>query len=448
MILRKPLLLLTALAVATFSFAQSQSGLLDSLMRQYAAHKKFNGSVLVAKGGKVLLEQGYGYKNVAAKTPATAADLYQYGSVTKQFTAAVILKLQEEKKLKLEDKLSKFFPQFSFADSVTLRHLLSHTSGIFNYTNDARFMNTEAVKPTTQARIFELFANKPLAFAPGSKYSYSNSNYMLLGYIAEKVSGKPYEALVRQYILKPAGMNTAGFDFAALKSGNKSTGYNIINGNQAMTAGIVDSSASYAAGALYGSVYDLYAWHRALQKGKVLSAQSMKQMETVALNNYALGVVVDTAYGKRVVSHGGGIFGFITDFVRYPEEDLAIVVLSNNGAVPVDNIAKGLAGIVFGQKVEWPAARTEITVPVDILNNYVGEYEITPAFKMMITLEGGQLMAQATGQSKNPLFAESNTKFFLKVVDAQLQFNKNAQGEVESLTLFQGGREIGGKKIK
>lgn len=446
--LRKPLLLLTALFIAAFSFAQEQTRLLDSLMRQYAQHMGFNGSVLVAKGGKVVLEQGYGFKNVAAKTPATAADLYQYGSVTKQFTAVLILKLQEEKKLKIEDRLSKYFPQLPFADSVTLHHLLTHTSGIYNYTADARFMNSEAVKPTTQSRIFELFANKPLAFTPGSQYSYSNSNYMLLGYIAEKVTGKQYETLLRQYILKPAGMATAGFDFAALRSDKKATGYNMISGSQAMPAGIVDSSVSYAAGSLYGSVYDLYAWHKAAQQGKILSAKSWGQFYTPLRNKYALGIAMDTLYGRQTASHGGGIFGFVSDFLRIPSEDLVVVVLCNNTSVSLNDITKNLAGIALNENIKWPEFKKEISVPVEVLNQYVGEYQVTPNFSLNITVENGQLMAQATGQSKNPLFARSETRFFLKVVEAELEFYKDADGNVTSATLFQAGREVPAKKVK
>lgn len=442
------LLIISFVAASFFAAAQSTPLLLDSLMRQYAAHKKFNGSVLVAKGGRILLEQGYGYKNVAAKTLATAADLYQYGSVTKQFTAVLMLKLQEAGKLNLEDKLSKYFPQLSFADSVTLHHLLTHTSGIFNYTNDARFMNMEAVKPTTQSRIFEIFGGKPLAFTPGSKFSYSNSNYMLLGYIAEKVTGKKYETLVRQYILQPAGMSTAGFDFAALKSGNKSTGYNFINGEQAFAAGIVDSSASYAAGALYGSVYDLYAWHNAMQGGKILSAKSWKQFYTPLLDHYALGIAVDSLYGRQYVSHGGGIFGFVSEFLRFPSENLVVVVLSNNSSLRIGDLSKALAGLALGQQVAWPGEKKEITLPVAILNTYVGEYEVAPNFILTLTVENGQLMAQATGQAKNPLFARSETRFFLKVVEAETEFHKDADGKVTGLTLFQGGRELPGKKIR
>jgi CubicO group peptidase (beta-lactamase class C family) len=212
------------LFLCLFSFsvqAQTSTRLLDSMVNLYAQLKEFNGSVLVAQKGKVLLEKGYGYKDVAQKTKVDANSLFQYGSVTKQFTSALIMYLQEKGKLSIQDKLSKYFPQLPFADSVTIYNLLTHTSGIFNYTNNPEFMKTEAVKPASKEKIFALFQNKPLEFMPGSKFSYSNSGYSLLGYIIEKASGKPYERLVREVILKPTGMKTAGFDFASNHSATK-----------------------------------------------------------------------------------------------------------------------------------------------------------------------------------------------------------------------------------
>ena len=174
--------------------------------------------------------------------------------------------LQEKGKLNIEDKLSKYFPELPFADSVTIYNLLTHTSGIYNYTNNGDFMKTEAVKPTDKEKIFALFRNKPLEFTPGSKYNYSNSGYSLLGYIIEKASGQPYEKLMHEVILRPMGMKTAGFDFTHNNSADKTTGYNFIKGDKFEAAGIVDSSVAYSAGSLYGSVRDLYAWHEGLQK--------------------------------------------------------------------------------------------------------------------------------------------------------------------------------------
>ena len=174
---------------------------LDSMANLYAQLKNFNGSVLVAQKGTILLQKGYGYKDVTQKTRVDANSLYQYGSVTKEFTATLIMYLQEKGKLTLQDKLSKYFPELPFADSVTIYHLLTHTSGIYNYTRDGDFMKSEAVKPATKEKIFALFKSKPLEFTPGSKFSYSNSGYSILGYIIEKATVKPYESLMREIIL-------------------------------------------------------------------------------------------------------------------------------------------------------------------------------------------------------------------------------------------------------
>ena len=269
---------LICIVFAFSAWSQTTTSLLDSMANQYFRQKKFNGSVLVALKGKILLEKGYGYKDVEAGTKADANSLYQYGSVTKQFTAALVMYLQEKGKLNIHDKLSKYFPDLPFADSVTIYNLLTHTSGIYNYTENRDFMKNETSKPATRERMIALFRDHPLAFKPGSQFSYSNSGYSLLGYIIEKVSGLPYEKLARQVILQPLGMNTAGFDFAHNTSPNRTTGYNFIGDENFDKANIVDSSVSYAAGSLYGSVKDLYAWHEALQKGKLLSAASWKQV--------------------------------------------------------------------------------------------------------------------------------------------------------------------------
>jgi CubicO group peptidase (beta-lactamase class C family) len=373
--------------------SQSNSRLLDSAVNLYVQQKKFSGSVLVAQKGNILLEKGYGYKDVEAKTMADAASLYQYGSVTKQFTAALIMYLQEKGKLSTQDKLSKYFPGLRFADSVTLFHLLTHTSGIYNYTENRDFMMNETTKPVSQERVLELFRNHPLAFQPGSKFSYSNSGYSLLGYIIEKASGMPYEALARQVILQPLGMKTAGFDFAHNTSSARTTGYHFIEGDKAGKAGIVDSSVSYAAGALYGSVRDLYAWHQALQKGQLLSAPSWKQVFTPYLSRYAFGWSVDSLYGRPVVHHNGGIFGYTSTIKRFPQDDVVVIVLSNNSSPKVEEIAANLVGLVFGQSIQWPKEKVAVQLQAEKLKAYEGEYELMPNFTVTFRVDNGVLKA-------------------------------------------------------
>src|SRR5450755_4189648 len=176
--------------------AQDLRQKLDEAVTAFAKLDKFNGSVLVARKGEVLLEKGYGLKNAKSKTLNDAGTIYQLGSITKQFTSAIILRLVELKQLSLSDKLSKFYPDYPNRDKITITQLLSHTSGVYNYTNDPVFMKTEAVKPSTEEKMLVLFKDKPLDFSPGTDWRYSNSGYSLLGYIIQKVTKMPYEAAV------------------------------------------------------------------------------------------------------------------------------------------------------------------------------------------------------------------------------------------------------------
>ena len=414
----------------------------------YSQLKNFNGSVLVAQKGNILLEKGYGYKDAVQKTKLDANSLFQYGSVTKQFTSALVMYLHEKGKLNIQDKLSKYFPELPFADSVTIYNLLTHTSGIFNYTNNPEFMKTEAVKAAGKEKIFALFKNKPLEFTPGSKFSYSNSGYSLLGYIIEKASGQPYERLMREVILQPFGMRTAGFDFAHNHSVDKTTGYNFIKDDKFEIAGIVDSSVAYSAGSLYGSVKDLYAWHQALQKNKLLSPASWQQVYKPFHSKYAFGWQTDTVYGKPVVEHGGGIFGYTSMVKRFPNDDVVVIVLSNNSSPRSQELANKLAALVFQQPVEWPSKKVYVTVAGETLKAYVGDYELAPNFVIAITVEEGKLMGQPTGQSKIELFAENENKFYVEPADADVSFVKDASGKVTALKLTQGGRTQEAKKIK
>ena len=428
--------------------AQEAAKKLDELMTWYTAHEKFNGAVLVAQKGTILLQKGYGYKNAAAATMNNGNTIFQIGSITKQFTSALILQLQEKKKLTLQDKLSNYFPTLPFADKVTIEQLLSHTSGIYNYTNNGAFMQTEAVKPTSQEKIFALFKDKPLEFEPGSQFNYSNSNYILLGYIIEKVTGKPYEKAMREMIFTPLHMNNSGFNFAALSSPDKATGYFALTQKMNTPATIVDSSASFAAGAMYTSVGDLYKWDRALYTEKIISKASLKDAYTIRKGTYGLGWGIDSAYGKEVYQHGGGIFGFTSFIGRSPQEDICVILFDNKGDGGLQKMAEGINAILHNKPFELPKERIAITVDSTLLKQYVGEYELSPNFFIAISFENGNLLLQASGQAKATLFAEKENFFFLKIVDAQVEFIKNDAGIIEKLILHQNGQHMPAKKIK
>ena len=366
---------------------------------------------------------------------------FRLGSVTKQFTAASILLLEERGKLNINDPVKKYMPDAPAAwDKVTIFHLLTHTSGIPSFTGFPDYPSSEAT-PTTPEKLVARFRDKPLEFQPGEKWNYSNSGYVLLGYLLEKISGQTYIEFVQQNIFRPLGMNDSGYDSNSVIILHRASGY-VPGPHGPLNAGYIHMSIPFSAGSLYSTTEDLLRWEQGLFGGKILSAASLQKMTTPFKSDYALGVGVQTENGRQKISHGGGIEGFNTFLAYYPADKLTVVVLSNiNGSAP-DDIALKLAAIAHGEKVVLSNERKEVTVAPKVLADYPGTYQLAPGVSMDVTLESGQLITQVTGQGKVPLFAESDTKFFPKVVDAEIEFFRDDKGAVSYLVLHQGGRDM------
>jgi CubicO group peptidase (beta-lactamase class C family) len=419
----------------------------DSLLTAYANNGQFNGTVLIAKKGQVLFEKAYGYRDAGKKIMHENSDIFQIGSVTKQFTAAVIMQLVNEHKLSLNDKLEKFYPGFSNGNKITIHHLLTHTSGLYDYTQDSTIMGTDITRPRTRKEMIGVFRKYKPDFAPGTKWSYSNTGYSMLGYIIEKVTGKSYEKVVREKILQPLGMTYSGFDFTHLNDPRKSVGYFSVSKEINTPAPIVDSTLSFSAGALYSTVEDMYKWERAIYTEKILPQSSWKKVFTPYMNKYGYGWGIDSAYGKLVTAHSGGIHGFTSYIIRFPQEELTVIMLDNSMR-ELGKIALNLSAISMNKPYVAPKFTKEITLDKSVLEQYTGEYELAPGFILAIRLDGNQLKAQATGQQEIMIYPESENVFFLKVVEAKIEFVKDTSGKVDSIILHQGGRDLPGKKIK
>ena len=437
-----------ALFIVHVSFGQTTAEKIDILINAYAKLYKFNGSVLVAKSDTIFLNKGYGYRNAEQKIGNNEQTIYQIGSITKQFTSAVIQKLQAEKKLDVSDKLTKYFPNYSKGDSITIEELLTHTSGIYNYTADRKFMADEVSKPANREKMMALFQDKPLDFSPGTSWNYSNSGYSLLGYIIEEVTRKSYEQAVRKYIFTPLQMTNSGFDFTHLKSGDKAIGYFKLDDKDAVLAPIVDSSVSFSAGAIYSTTGDLYKWHKALQKYIVLSQAQQEKAYTPVKNKYGYGWLIDSLAGNRLVAHSGGIHGFTSNIARVPGDNVCIILLSNASDRSLSEITKSILAILYGKEYQLPKERIAIKLGEQKLKQYEGEYEIKPGLKVVISIKDGELIAAPTGQPTNILYAEKEDFFFLKSDDIQLEFTRNDKQEVDGFVLHQNGASIPCKKIK
>ncbi len=413
---------------------------MDQVVQSYVRDKTFMGVVLVARGSEVLLSKGYGSANLEWDVPNTPTTKFRLGSITKQFTAASVLLLEERGKLSLDDPIKKHVPDAPPAwDAITIFHLLTHSSGIPNFTNLSEYSSVK-LRDTPVAKTIAIVRDKPLDFVPGERMSYSNSGYLLLGYLIERVTGASYEKFVTDNIFTPLGMKDSGYDSNTAVISRRAAGY-APSATGPGNAAFVHMSVPHAAGALYSTVEDLLRWEQGLFGGKLLSPASLAKMTTAFKSDYALGVVVRSENGRKVVQHGGGIEGFNTFLAYYPDTRLTVAVLANlNGEAPTQ-IAGQLANLAHGGSLQLTSERKEIPLPVDTLSKYVGTYEVAPGVNMLIRLAGDQLTTQLPRQQQIPIFAESETKFFLKVVDAQVEFFRDASGAVTHAVMYQNGRE-------
>jgi CubicO group peptidase (beta-lactamase class C family) len=428
------LALLLALIFPTIrTHAQAYEQRIDSLVQKAIRLNRFNGSVLVCKNGMVIYEKAFGYQNAAKNVPNTSNTIYQIGSTTKEFTAGLILKLAEQNKLSLDDKLSKYFPQFKRGNEITIKHLLTHTSGIYEILRDTNAVR-ESTSPRSKERMLSFFINKPLDFDPGTQYAYCNSGYMLLGLIIEKVTHRPYEQAVRNMILKPLGMAHSGFDFAGLKSGNKAVGYTKYTQTIKEPSAIWDSTATFSAGSLYSTIGDLYRWHRGVLNYKVYNKASMEKATTSFRDGYGLGCWIDTIFGKKVVSHGGNILGFTGYYGRIQEEDVCIIILNNIFNHQIETIGQSILAILYDKPYSY---FDELKLTPAALDQYVGNYDVNANYQVKITRNGDQLLLQRNSLQAIPIYAYKRDAFFQKDDDIRIAF-KNENGLPIKITITEG----------
>ncbi len=570
------LALLCLVLFAPSSLAQDKAAQIDALLTKYHETGQFNGAVLVAERGRVILKKGYGEADMAWHVPNTPDTRFRIGSVTKQFTATLILQLVEEGKLRLDDPVAKVLPDYPKpqGEQVTIHHLLTHTSGIPNMTNLPGFMQNEVRNPYPPDSLLTVFAHLDLEFEPGTRFNYSNSGYVLLGVVIEHVAGQPYDEVLHARILDPLGLADTGYDHHRAVVERRAVGYARTPGGYEHAA-YLDTSIPYAAGMMYSTVEDLFKWDQALYgDGIFQNPETKTQMFTPFLNDYGYGWAIhempvgETGRQVKVVEHAGGIFGFSTGFWRLIDDRSTIVVMDNTQGNQVGAIGQGIVNLLYGAEAAAPrvpiadvlrktldaegveAARAqyhllkssqpdaydfrenqlnnlgyfylrrgdaetaialfqlnveafpegfntydslgegymeagdhekaianykkslalnpgndnaremlakmgaeaevaaEMTLPPDVLERYVGTYRLQPGFEIAVTREGGQLYAQATGQPRFEIFPQSETKFYLKVVAAQIEFHTGDDGTAQSLTLFQGGREMPAPKVE
>jgi len=451
--MKKTLLSILSFAIVCRAFAQDSTAYkLDELVGAYAGNGHFNGTALVAAHGKILLQKGYGFKNAEEHILNDEHTQFQIASVTKQFTATVILKLVELGKMKLSDKLSKYYTGFTNGDSITIENLLTHTSGIHNFTE-----TDSSIDETDEKRMVPYLKTLQPDFAPGTNWHYSNSGYVMLGYIIGKVSGMSYWQAVRTYIFKPLQMNSSGFDFTHLAGNNKAVGYDVLNDSVHQRAFITDSTVPFGAGAIYSTVEDMYKWHRGLEAYKVVGKALMDKAYTpCAKNNYGYGWQIDSMFGKKMVSHSGSITGFGSNFARVTDDDICIVLLSNKSGSTFDvmNITNKLAAILYKQPYTIPVKRIPVAIDTTILAKYEGTYEIAELHLTAVLFIHDGLLAVQPQRDGHPgptsfMLATDEKRFYdRRDEETEILFDIDKDGKVLGLNLLQRGERRYAKKIK
>jgi CubicO group peptidase (beta-lactamase class C family) len=442
----------SASSAPTAPTAQQVAAKVDEYMNAAVKAEGFSGSILVARDGSPVASKGYGLANIELDVPNTPQTVFRLASLTKQFTAVATMMLQERGKLNTGDSICKYLDNCPAAwQPITIRHLLTHTSGIPNYTSFPDFAKT-SVLPATHESFIGRFRDKPLEFVPGEKFNYNNSGYYLLGVIVERAAGKSYEDFLQENIFTPLGMKNTGFDHPARIIKNRAAGYEG-QGERIHNASYIDMSHGFAAGAIVSTTEDLLLWDKALYTDKLISRKSLDEMFTPfkdlsPTKNYAYAWWLEKQSDHQAISHSGHINGFSTYIMRYPAERVTVIVLSNNRGAPSERVAKDLSAIVFGAAYKIPQERKVINVANSVLEKYAGQYQLRPNFVITMSLESGKLMMQPNSTQKVEMFATSETDFFLKAGNAKFKFVKDAQEQITGLVFHLNGQETTAPKIK
>jgi CubicO group peptidase (beta-lactamase class C family) len=431
--------------------------LVDAVFNEVIKENYPGAAILIAKDGKIVYENAYGFADIENRIPVRIDTKFRIGSITKQFTAAAILKLQEKGMLSLNDPLSKFIPDFPRGDEVKIHHLLTHTSGIHSFTNEPDFLN-KVIKEVDPEDLIEDIKKFEYEFNPGDKLLYNNSGYFILGYIIEKVSGMSYNEFLKDNLFDPAGMKNTGVHTSSAKLENEALGYSYQNDSVSKALNW-DMSWAGGAGSLYSTVEDLFKWNEALFSGKILKDESLQAAFTPVAtkdsnnNAYGYGWVVTETRGLKNINHGGGLQGFNSDLARFPEQNFTAVVLLNC-APTLPGLNAASAGREISEIYLWQQMKDQETYEVNksvsssTYKNYEGQYEYPGGQIMTISAEDDKLFAQLSGQNKFEIFPKSENEFFWKVVDAQIIFMKDESGDVNYAVHKQAGQEFKAPRLK
>ncbi|MDQ3016689.1 MAG: beta-lactamase family protein [Bacteroidota bacterium] len=411
---------------------------LNTFFKALDDNQKFMGSIAVSRDGKLLYAKSVGYSDVDNKSILNENTMYRIGSITKTFTATLVMKAVEQGKLKLDQTINKYFFSLPNADKITIRHLLHHRSGVHDFTNDEAYPGY-MTQPKTKAQMLDYIIKGGSDFAPDSKAEYSNSNYVLLTYVLEEVFKQPYPSLLKKYIYDPAKLVHTFYGGTIEPTRNEAYSYSFVS------AWIKESETNMSipmgAGGIVSTPLDLIRFADALYNGKLITMESLQQMKMIQ-DGYGMGMIQVPFNEKKGYGHGGSIDGFQSLFYYFPEDKVSFALTSNGTNYNNNDISIAVLSAVFNLPIDIPVF-TSYPITAGELEPLTGLYssEQIPV-EITITQEGKILIAQGTGQSSFSLEATAPNQFKFDRAGIVLEFNV----EDKTMLLKQGGGEFLFKK--
>ncbi len=429
------ILLFFAISFTTESCGQSIEDQFDKLLMEKFKTDEPGGTALVVKEGEVIYRKAFGKANLELDVDMKPEYIFRIGSITKQFTACAILKLEEEGKLSLKDDITKHIKDYpTHGHTITIEHLLTHTSGIKSYTGMEEWTSDVRKQDFTPNELSDFFKNEPMDFAPGEEWRYNNSAYFLLGYLIEIISGTSYETFIDSVFFQPLSMRNSSYGSTSRIIKNRAAGYQK-NEGIFENADFISMTQPYSAGSLLSNVDDLYLWYEAVLNGRVISKESLEkahtsfQLNSGKLTGYGYGWSLGNIQESTMISHGGGINGYLTSSLYLPDEKVFAAVFSNCDDNPPGNLAIKLAAITIGKPYQWE----KIELPEETLKSYEGVYESEFDGKRIIKFEEGNLISLRAGGTKHKILPFEKDKFFIEDSWTTLEFQRSKKGNIESV---------------
>jgi len=427
--------LILSLAVSLISFTgfsqKIDKAKLDAYFDTLANNNKFMGSVAVSKNNEVIYSKSVGFIDIEQRLKANENSKYRIGSISKTFTTVLVFKAIEENKLNLNQTIDKFFPSINNADKITISHLLYHRSGIHNFTDAKSYLDWNT-KPKTEQEMIDIISKAGSDFEPDSKAAYSNSNFVLLTYILEKIYKQPYAKILEEEIIKPIGLKNTYYGKEINITDNECHSYRYFENWKIESE--TDMSIPLGAGGIVSTPIDLNLFSEALFTGKLVSANSLQQMETIK-DHFGMGLFQMPFYDRIGFGHTGGIDGFTSMFVYFPDSNTSFAYTANGINYIGNDITIAVLSAVYNKPFEIPKFTT-FDITSEELDKYLGVYSSKQLpLKITITKANGMLLGQGTGQPSFPLGAIAKDKFEFRRAGVILEFNPSDK----TMILRQGG---------